>query len=225
MTNTWRHLVAFGFRLLYNELAWLYDPVSWIASLGQWRAWQRTALAHLPPEGPVLEVGCGPGHLLADLAAAGHRPVGLDLSPAMLRLVRRRQQRTGRPAPLCRGQAEALPFAAGAFRAVLLTFPTPFVYDPAWIEQLTRVLAPGGRLVVVEMAWFRTRNVLTLGLEGLYRITGQRGPVPDLPGLLRRAGLDVRRETAEVDGAVVGLVLADKNSRPARSANSVRHNL
>ncbi len=213
MTTIWRRLIAFSFRLLYNELAWLYDPVSWIASLGRWRAWQRTALAHLPPEGPVLEVGCGPGHLLADLAAAGHRPVGLDLSSAMLRLAQRRPQRIGGSVPLCRGRAEALPFAAGAFRAVLLTFPTPFVYDPAWIGQLSRVLAPGGRLVVVEMAWFRTENLLTLGLEGLYRITGQRGPVPDLPGLLRRAGLVARRETAEVDGTVVGLVLADK-ARP-----------
>ncbi len=210
MTTIWRRLIAFGFWLLYNELTWLYDPVSWIASLGRWRAWQRTALAHLPPEGPVLEVGCGPGHLLADLAAAGHRPVGLDLSSAMLRLARRRPQRVGCSVPLCRGRAEALPFAAGAFRAVLLTFPTPFVYDPAWIGQLSRVLAPGGRLVVVEMAWFRTENLLTLGLEGLYRITGQRGPAPDLPGLLRRAGLVARRETAEVDGTVVSLVLADK---------------
>ncbi len=217
MTTVWRRLIAFGFRLLYNELAWLYDPVSWTVSLGRWRAWQQTALAHLPPEGRVLEVGCGPGHLLADLATAGHRPIGLDLSPAMLRLAQRRRRQNSRPILLCRGRAESLPFTARAFGAVILTFPTPFVYDSAWIGQLTRVLAPGGRLVVVEMAWFRTKSPLALTLEWLYRVTGQRSPAPDLPELLRQAGLDACRATVEVDGTAVGLVLADKSRTTASS--------
>jgi ubiquinone/menaquinone biosynthesis C-methylase UbiE len=210
MRAIWRLLVVFGFRLLYNELAWLYDPVSWLVSLGHWRQWQRTALAYLPRQGRVLEVGFGPGHLLVDLAAAGYQPVGLDLSRAMLRQARRRLRRQGLPLALCRGRAGALPYATQAFDAVVLTFPAPFVYDREWIRHLARVLRPAGRLVVVEQAWFTRRDPLARGLEWLYRITGQRGSTSHLPSLLAPVGLAARCETVDVDGSRTGLIVADK---------------
>jgi len=208
--SAWARLIAFGFRLLYNELAWLYDPVSWIVSLGQWRRWQQTALAYLPAGGSILEVGFGPGHLLLDLSAAGYHPVGVDLSRYMLRLAQRRLRRRGAAASLVLGRANALPFAARAFDAVVLTFPTPFVYDPAWIRHLQRVLKPGARLIVVETSSFARRNLPTRFLEWLYRITGQRGSIPDLTGLLSQAGLQVRRESVTVGSSIVRLVIADQ---------------
>jgi len=214
-TSIWARLIAFGFRLLYNELAWLYDPVSWIVSMGRWRRWQRTALAYIPTSGSILEVGFGPGHLLADLATAGHRPFGVDLSPYMLRLAQRRLRRRGIAANLVRGRASALPFAACAFDAVVLTFPTPFVYDPAWLHHLERLLKPGARLIVVETSFFARRSLPTRLLEWLYRITGQRGPIPDLPGRLSQVGLQVRRESVTIDGSTVRLVIADKPERAA----------
>lgn len=220
MKTLWRQLVAFGFRLLYNELAWLYDAVSWAVSLGRWRRWQAAIWPYLPPAGLVLEVGSGPGHLLQDLSAAGYLAVGLDLSAAMLSLARRRPRRRGQAVPLCRGRANHLPFAAQTFDAVVATFPTSFVYDPAWMHQVARVLqgpAPakgkaGGRLIVVEMASFRQRDPAARCLEWLFRITGQRGPTPDLPALLGIAGLAARRETVAVDGSSVTLVLAEKGT-------------
>jgi ubiquinone/menaquinone biosynthesis C-methylase UbiE len=209
--NLWCRLVAFGFRLLYNELAWLYDPVSWAASRGLWRAWQRAALPYLagvPASRAVLEVGCGPGHLLADLVADGYRAAGLDLSAAMLRQARHTLRRRGPAVPLCQGRAQALPFAAGSFDAVVLTFPTSYAYDPTWIGHLARVLKPGGRLIVVETTSFGGYTPAERCLDGLYRLTGQRGPAPDLPGLLATAGLTARREKVQVDGTAVSLVVA-----------------
>ncbi|MFC2037406.1 class I SAM-dependent methyltransferase, partial [Chloroflexota bacterium] len=208
----WRRLVGLGFRLLYNEMAFLYDPVSWVVSLGQWRAWQKTVWPHLPPNGRVLEVGFGPGHLLVNLASGGYQVVGLDLSPAMLRLTQRRLRRRRLTAHLCRGQASDLPFAAQEFDAVLATFPTAFIYDPAWMGQLVRVLKPHGRLIVVEMASFRQDFAPARALEWLYGITGQRGPGPDLPKLLEEAGLEAGRTTTSVDGTTVGLVLAKRGA-------------
>ena len=207
--RAWRRVLAFGFRLLYNELAWLYDPVSWVTSLGRWRAWQRTALDRLPPGGRVLEVGSGPGHLLIDLARAGHTPTGMDLSRAMVRQARRRQRRQGTGGSLCRGHASALPFGPDTFDAIVVTFPTPYVYEAAWIHQARRVLRGGGRLVVVEMAAFRSRDVASRGLELLYSITGQRGPALDLVDLLDGAGFSAWREGADVRGTSVALVVAD----------------
>lgn len=210
MKPLWPRLIAFGFRLLYHELAWLYDPVSWVVSLGRWRRWQRSIWPYLPAAGRLLEVGFGPGHLLADLAEAGYEPVGLDLSPAMLRQARRNLRRRKTPIPLCRGRAQALPFAPHTFDAVVITFPTPFVYDPAWIAQLARVLKNGSRLIVVEMAQFTERKLHVRLVEWAFRITGQRGPALDLTGMLAAAGFRAQWEQVEVDGTVVSLVLAEQ---------------
>lgn len=207
----WRGIIGLGFRLLYNELAWLYDPVSWAVSRGRWRQWQRTALPYLPPAARILEVGFGPGHLLVDLVAAGSHPIGLDPSPAMLRLAQRRLRRGGLSVPICRGRAGALPFAPLTVEAIVATFPTPYVYDPAWMEQVVRILKPGGRLVVVEMATLSPRAPLSRGLEWLYRITGQRERAVDLPHMLNMAGLEAWREMIPVNGSNVHLTIADKH--------------
>jgi len=220
MRILWRRLIAFGFRLLYNELACLYDPVSWLASLGLWRRWQRTALEFLPAPGArVLELGIGPGHLLAELAARGYHVAGLDLSRAMVRRAGRRVRRLGLFTPgtpgtpgaaVCRGRAGALPFASGSFDAALATFPTAYIADPACLDGLARVLRPGGRVVVVEEAVLDRRGLPSRLLEWLYRVTGQRGPGgPGLAAHLEAAGFRAWRENVPVEGTVLRLVLAE----------------
>lgn len=47
---------------LYNELAWAYDPVSWLVSLGQWDVWRKGALDYLTGK-RILEIGFGTGEL------------------------------------------------------------------------------------------------------------------------------------------------------------------
>jgi ubiquinone/menaquinone biosynthesis C-methylase UbiE len=215
MQALWRRIIAFGFRLLYNEAAWLYDPVSWLASLGRWRQWQKSIWPYLPPAGQLLEVGCGPGHLLLDLARAGYRTVGIDLSPSMLRLARQRPARRNLSVSLCRGRAGALPFAARTFDALVLTFPTAYVYHPAWLRHAGRLLKPAGRLIVVEMVTFDRHTPAFRFLEWLYRITGQRGPAPDLPELLRATGLSAYREHVQVAGTTVSLVIAESPASEA----------
>jgi ubiquinone/menaquinone biosynthesis C-methylase UbiE len=209
----WRRLVAFGFRLLYNELAWLYDPVSWLTSLGLWRTYQRIALDYLPAAGTVLEVGFGPGHLLTDLARRGYRPMGLDLSRAMLRQAQRRHRRQGLTIPLCRGRAGDLPFAAAAFDAIVSTFPTSYVYDLNALQEMERVLRPGGRLVVVEEFLLQQRDLAGRGLEQLYQLTGQRGPVPDLVARMNEAGLDAERLEVQAERSLVILAVARKRTQ------------
>ncbi len=168
-TKLWMNLIRFGFRLLYNELAWTYDVVSWAVSLGAWRDWQRAALPHVC--GRVLELGHGPGHMLLALQLAGHEVVGLDASPSMGRLARRRAP----SAPLLRGMAQQLPFANGRFDAVLATFPTPYVVEAATLREVWRVLGADGRLVIVPVAYLDGRDPVARFVEWLYRLTGQRG--------------------------------------------------
>jgi ubiquinone/menaquinone biosynthesis C-methylase UbiE len=99
------------------------------------------------------------------------------------------------------------------------------VYDPAWLQQLVRVLRIPGRVIVVEMASFDTSTPGSRLLEWLYRVTGQRGPSPDLPAMLQSVGLCARRETIAVDGTSASLIVAewpaDTREKPSNSAQQV----
>lgn len=177
--QAWWSLVRFGFRLLYNEFAFTYDTVSWIVSLGQWRCWIDTALPHLGSQSPILELAHGTGNLQLDLAAAGYRAVGCDLSPAMGGIARRKLLRRGLPVRLARGRAQRLPFASDSFAAVVSTFPTDFITAPETLREVYRILRPGGVFVIVPNAVLTGSGWSARALEWLYRITGQRATMSD----------------------------------------------
>lgn len=172
--NLWWHLVRFGFRLLYNELAFSYDIVSKIVSLGAWRCWQRSALKYLPPGAFVLEVAHGTGDLLIDLNAAGYQAVGLDLSPYMGRIAKRKLSSLHVDPHLIRGRAQALSFRQRCFDAVVVTFPTQFIFEKETLREIYRVLTLNGVLVIVPNTTFLGSGIVQQFLEWLYRITGQR---------------------------------------------------
>jgi len=139
MCRLWWAFLRLFFRLLYQECAWAYDLVAWLVSLGQWKAWTCTALRHLGGR-RVLELAHGPGHLLVAMAAGGLDPVGLDLSPYMGRLARKRLRSAGVAVPLVRARAQALPFCDGCFDSAVATFPTEFILAPTTLRETARVL-------------------------------------------------------------------------------------
>lgn len=176
MLELWWRLVRFGFRLLYNELAWTYDSVSAVVSLGAWRCWTQTALLHLPQTGAgrVLEIAHGTGNLQLDLLKAGYNTTACDLSPYMGRITRRKLARNGLHAHLVQSRGQVLPFQDWAFTGVVTTFPTWFFRDQNTRTEVYRVLEPGGRWVMVLSGVFEGGGIFPRLLEFAYRVTGQR---------------------------------------------------
>lgn len=210
MRRLWWALFRFGFRLLYNEFAWTYDAVAWVVSLGQWTAWGRTTIPHLRGE-RVLELAHGPGHLLAAMEERGLAPVGLDLSPYMGRLARRRLRKVGLTVPLVRARAQALPFRDGCFDSAVATFPTEFILDPATLRETARVLQPDGRLVIAAWARLLERDPLSRFIGWLYRVTGQAEPLPrGGEAVLAEVGFTARTVWEQVGRSRVMLVVAEK---------------
>lgn len=167
-------LVRFGFWLLYHPLAFTYDAVSWLVSLGAWREWQRGGMLRLLADGRVLDLAHGTGNLQLDLANAGRWAAGADFSRQMGAIARRKLMTAGRPVRLVRSRAQALPFADGSFSGIISTFPTDFIVAPETLRECWRVLAADGVLVVVPAAVFTGRGILQRTLEWAYRVTGQQ---------------------------------------------------
>ncbi|MDQ7035165.1 MAG: methyltransferase domain-containing protein [Anaerolineae bacterium] len=176
LKNLWWRLIRFGFQLLYNELAFTYDWVSWIVSLGVWQCWQRSALGYLPKpsSGQILEIAHGTGNLHLDLHEAGYTVTGYDLSTAMGHITQRKLRKRGYQAQLAQGMAQQLPFADETFAAVVTTFPTDFIMQATTLREVHRILQDDGCFVIVLNGMFTGSGIVQSFLEWLYEITGQR---------------------------------------------------
>lgn len=104
----------------------------------------------------VLDVGCGPGFLVRDMAmSVGEqgRVIGVDSSEPMLQLARRRCAGFDQ-VRLIQGRAEAIDEAAATFDAVSCSQVLLYVADvEAALAEMCRVLKPGARIVIVETDW------------------------------------------------------------------------
>jgi len=149
---------------LLQEL-WNRDPRYYDLAREQVRAAARVAGEYaflkrwLPVRGTVLEVGCGEGSNLEVVERTGLRLVGCDLSALALSCARdasRRATESARPqAPppplFLRADAERLPFPDRNFDAVFAVSLLEHLPEPdAVIEEMIRVLAPGGRLILIS---------------------------------------------------------------------------
>jgi demethylmenaquinone methyltransferase/2-methoxy-6-polyprenyl-1,4-benzoquinol methylase len=146
-------------RRMFGAIAPRYDLMNRLMTLGRDQVWRRTVirLCALPRGGRLLDVATGTGDigyeaLRADPAAT---VVGLDLTPEMM-LVGRRKQR-GQSFPFIEGDGLSLPFGDNTFDAAASGFMMRNVVDVklAFEEQI-RVVRPGGHVVCLEITLPRT---------------------------------------------------------------------
>jgi len=200
--------------LLYHQFAWTYDLVAALISLGHWNEWVVSVLPYIHGR-RVLELGHGPGHLQLALQAGGLQAFGLDESRQMGCQAARRLRQGGMEVRLARALAQNLPFAKGSFGSIALTFPSEFIFDPRTLTEITRVLAPGGELVILPFAWLVGIRPLERLAAWLFRVTGE---VPPRPGELdprlkerfSRAGLETRQEIVHQDASLLLFIIARK---------------
>ena len=200
-------------------MAWSYDLVAWSVSFGQWAAWRRLALLFLQP-GPILELAYGTGGLFADMLDARYQSVGIDYSPYMARVAKRRLQRQNLPIPLNRAKAQALPFPSNTFSNVVATFPTNYIFDDQTLAEVYRVLKvpeesngnKGGRLIIVVEGQLRGPWPIRPMIDWLYKITDQHNfpAIKPLPQF-EKHNFKARWETVEHEGVQARLLIAEKS--------------
>ena len=106
------------------------------------------------PLGRLLDVGTGTGRMLQLFGDRAYRAVGLDSSHSMLSVARANLERTGAHNwELRQGDVHSPPLDAGAFDLVVIHQVLHYLDDPARaIAEAARLVAPGGRLLVVDFA-------------------------------------------------------------------------
>lgn len=144
---------------MFDGIAPCYDPMNRRISLGLDRYWRWRAIRLLAADSqaPVLDLGSG----TADLAiAAGrrgiNRTVALDFSAPMLARGKEKIERAGLEGRiwLLRGDVRTLPFADGAFEAIINSFLLRNLTDmEAALAEMARVVRPGGQLICLELAY------------------------------------------------------------------------
>jgi len=141
---------------MFSSIARRYDFLNHALSFNADRRWRRllVASAAVKPGERVLDVATGTGDVALEFArrTRAARIAGLDPSSGMLDVGREKLARAnGAPIDLVEGDALALPFADASFDVVTIAFGLRNLPDYArGIGEMTRVLRPGGRLVVLE---------------------------------------------------------------------------
>lgn len=137
-------------RVLFSTLGPTYDRAGALLSLGQDPRWRRFLVSRLPGGAgeSVLDVATGTGLVAERLLARGYAVTGIDQSPEMLAVARRR---FGPRVVLVEADAGLLPFADDSFDHLTCTYLLRYVDDPAAVlAELARVVRPGGTIAMLE---------------------------------------------------------------------------
>jgi demethylmenaquinone methyltransferase/2-methoxy-6-polyprenyl-1,4-benzoquinol methylase len=135
-------------RAMFDAIAPRYDLVNRVMTFRMDVGWRRATVAALglSKGALVLDLASGTGDLCVELAGRGYRPVSVDFSFGMLAA-----DRSG--APRLQADVLTLPVPAGAAAGVTCGFALRNLVDlGAFFDELGRVVRPGGRIALLEVA-------------------------------------------------------------------------
>ena len=187
---------------MFDRIAGLYDRMNTVMTAGLHRVWRRRAadLAELERGGRALDVATGTGDLALELAARvgpGGEVVGIDFSERMLELARTKAAALAPERARVRfehANALALPFGEASFDAATVGFGARNFADlEQGMRELTRVVRPGGRVVVLEITTPRRAPLSTFfqlwferAVPLLGRLAGDAQAYSYLPSSVKR---------------------------------------
>lgn len=154
------------------------------------------SLIDIKPGELVLDVGCGTGNYTIELVKRGVDAIGIDSSEEMVAYARIKAKNANIETSFHTSDAMNLPFPDSTFDMVISNGLLCFLKEPEKaLMEMRRVLKPGGRLVVGVLnrwsPWALFRRIKGFFKDTIYNQAHFISP-PELEGLLKRAGFDVK---------------------------------
>ncbi len=144
---------------MFNDISARYDFLNRFLSAGIDVRWRRKAISHLSEINPktILDVATGTADvaIMASRLLKPDRIVGIDISEGMLEIGRSKVNKQGlsNTIELLKGDSEAINFADNSFDAITVAFGVRnFQQLEKGLDEIKRVLKPGGKLVVLEFS-------------------------------------------------------------------------
>ena len=143
---------------MFNNIAGRYDFLNHFLSMGIDKGWRRKAIAEAGRVHPkkILDVATGTGDLaLAAMTLEPESVTGIDIAAQMLEVGRDKVKAAGwsNKIELLTGDSEQMPFADGSFDVVTCAYGVRnFEHLEAGLKEMSRVLRPGGRVVILEFS-------------------------------------------------------------------------
>lgn len=143
---------------MFDTISARYDFLNHLLSLGIDRSWRRKAIRMLRDGQPkyILDVATGTGDFaIQALSLNPDKVVGIDISEGMLNKGRAKlaERKLGERIELLKGDSENIPFEGNKFDAVTVAFGVRnFENLERGLQEIHRVLRPGGQLVVLEFS-------------------------------------------------------------------------
>ncbi len=167
-----------------------YDQIRFESNGGRWTHENELGIIKqpmndLPPQANVLEVGCGTGRLLIELARDGHIVHGIDPSKWMLDVLRDKFNASSIDVECHEARAETIPYPDGKFDYVfairVISLAMTEENLDRWMGEMFRVLKPGGKCLVGMLAYYRLRyrptprTVMNIRPHALHEIARHHG--------------------------------------------------
>lgn len=148
-----------GVKKMFDNIAPDYDKLNHILSLNIDKNWRKKAVRELADEARplnVLDVACGTGDFTIEIARKvphGSTVVGVDISDGMIAVGLEKLAKLGIDAALEVADCEALPYEDNTFDRISVGFGVRnFEHLELGLSEMYRVLAPGGKLVILELS-------------------------------------------------------------------------
>ncbi|MBT2161917.1 bifunctional demethylmenaquinone methyltransferase/2-methoxy-6-polyprenyl-1,4-benzoquinol methylase UbiE [Zobellia barbeyronii] len=141
---------------MFDNISENYDGLNRVISFGIDIKWRKRVVAILTAQQPknILDIATGTGDLAINLVETGAKKiVGLDISPGMLEVGKKKiiHKKLDGTIEMIVGDSENLPFEANSFDAITVAFGVRnFETLEKGLDEIYRVLAPGGTFVVLE---------------------------------------------------------------------------
>ena len=182
-----RNIMSMWLYKFYSKSTLVYDIA--VKLLPVWKTWIKKAIPYI--QGPrVLEVSFGTGYLITQYARR-FETFGIDYNEEMVKTAKKNLFKKNVNADIVQGNVESLPYGDEFFDSLVNTMAFSGYPDgEKALSEMIRVLKPGGKLILIDINYPKSRNTVGMLMTRFWTLTGDI--IRDMYELFNRLNIDYK---------------------------------